>query len=131
MSRPLSNPFQPPTTLRHMFRTLDMCLDPSVTRFDHLQPPDTCFKPQTRVLTLQQPISTTYNHLDPSYNPPDMCFEPQTCVSTPQQPVSMPLTHSCTPGHKMHVQLYVCFFIYIYCGYIAVITSYNTYLKTG
>ena len=133
-----SDIFRPPTTPRHVFRAPYMHLNPSATCFDHLQPSDmrldpsatrfdhldTCFKPQTHISTLQQPVSTTYNHLNPSYNP-------QTCVSTPRQPVLMPLTRSCTPGPKTHVQLYMCFFIYIYCSYIAVIASYNTYLKTG
>ena len=107
MSQPFRNPFRPPTTPRHVFQTPDTRLNPSATCFDHLQPSR------------------------PLIQPSDMCFEPQTCVSTPQQPVSMPLTCSCTPGPKMHVQLYMCFFIYIYCSYIAVITSYNTYLKTS
>ena len=148
-SWPLSNLFQPPTTPRHVFWTLDTHLDPSVACFDHLQPSDTGLDPlglsnpfqppatprhmfQTPDMHLN-PSATFFDHLQPSWpliQSPDTCFKPQTCVSTLQQPISMPLTHSCTPGPKMHIQLYVCFFIYIYCSYIAVITSYNTYLKT-
>ena len=56
-----SDVFLPPTTPRHVFRTPYTCLNPSATRFDHLQPSDTRLDPS----------ATRFNHLQP----PNMCFK--------------------------------------------------------
>ena len=98
-SQPFSNPFWPPTTLRHaswppqqpVLTTYNPQTHVSNIRhvsqpFSNLFQPPTTLRHMSRPLRPQQPVSTTYNHLDPSYNP-------QTRVSSPRhasQPLSNP-----------------------------------------